>query len=255
MKFNYLIIVLLLVLLITNNSEAKKFGRIKLVGQYELSAPGIFDGTIILARDHYSTKLSTDFNDRAVLGKWKFKRGKQNVKIEWWSEAEFNGVVVDSDEKEPSVITGTYTQIKEPFQTGVATLTRIQITNKVVHHIMIGRAKKHKVKGVDFFAYGTGDNKVNSKLRKEYKIVVYSRMATAEEAKIEYKDGQTKNLHKFGIYKRKLHNNEFAEVYVIHKDFIAPATSTTFPALTIDGVNVFAYDLREKGYKWKKKNQ
>ena len=255
MKLNYLIIVLLLLLLTANNSEAKKISRVKLVGQYELSAPGIIDGTVILARDHYSTKLSNNLNDRAVLGKWKFKRGKQKIKIEWWSDAEFNGAVVDSSEKMPSVITGTYSQIKEPFQTGIATLTRIQVTNKVVHHIMIGRAKKHKVKGVDFFAYGAGDNKVNKKLRKDYKIVVYSRIAINEEARIEHKDGETKPLHKLGVFKRKLHKNELVEVYVIHKDYAAPATSATFPALTIDGVNVFAYDWREKGYKWRKKNQ
>jgi hypothetical protein len=177
------------------------------------------------------------------------------MKIEWWSEAEFYGAVVETNEKDPQVITGTYTQIATPFLSGAATLTRIQVTNKIVHHVMIGRAKRHKIKGVDFFAYGSGDNKVNKKLRKEYKIVVYSRMATNEEARIEYKEGQIKPLHKFGIYKSKLHKNELVEVYVIHKDYIAPATSATFPALTIDGVNVFAYDWRLKGYKWRKKKQ
>ncbi len=255
MKLNIFIIVLLLALTFTNNSEAKKFDRHKLVGQYVLSAPGMFDGNVILARDHYTTKLSSDLNDRAVLGKWKFKRGKQNVRIEWWSEADFNGAVVETDEKDPQVVTGTYTQITSPFQTGPATLTRIQVTNEIIHHIMIGRAKRHKVKGVDFFAYGAGDNKVNKSLRKEYKVVVYSRMLTSEVSRIEFKDGEIKPLYKFGVYNRRLHKNEFVEVYIIHKDFDAPATSATFPSLTIDGVNVLAYDWRPKGYKWRKKNQ
>ena len=254
MKLNIFIIVLLLAILFVNNSEAKKFDRHKLVGQYELDAPGMFDGTLILARDHYTTKLSTDLNDRAVLGKWKFKRGKQSISIEWWSEADFNGAIVETDEKDPQVVTGTYTQVKSPFQTGLATLTRIQVTNEIIHHIMIGKAKGHKVKGVDFFAYGASDNKVNKSLRKEYKVVVYSRMATNQEAIIEYREGQIKPLHKFGVYNRRLHKNEFVETYIIHKDFDAPATSATFPSLTIDGVNVFAYDWRERGFKWRKKD-
>ena len=252
MKFNFFIAALLLTGFFAADSEAKKFSRKKVVGQYELSVPGIFDGTVILARDHYTTKLSSNLNERAVLGKLKFKRGKQNLIVEWWSEAEFNGFVVDTAEKEPQVVTGIYTQIKSPFLSGPAVLTRIPVTNDVVHHVMIGRAKRHKVKGVDFFAYGA--NKVNKKIRKEYKVVVYSRMDTNEQSRIEHKEGDVKPLHKFGVYNRKLHKNEFVEVFIIHKDYIPPATSTSFPSLTIDKINVFAFDWREKGFKWRKKD-
>jgi|GEM_PF-2182273 len=253
MKLKIFIVALLFTCFFVNNGEAKKFSSKKMVGQYALEAAGMITGTVVLARDRYTTKLNTETNDHPVLGKWKLKKGKQNLIIEWWSDAEFSGIVNETTEKDPQVITGIYTQLKSPFLSGPATFTRIQETNEVIHHIMIGRAKRRKVKGVDFFSYGA--KKVNKKLRKEYKVAVYSRMATNEDARIEHKPGQTKPLHKFGVYNRKLHKYEIVEVYIVHKDYAFPDTSSNFPALGIDGTNVFAYDWREKGYKWKKKEQ
>jgi len=252
MKYYIFVIVILLSWLIVDSAEAGKFNRKKMAGQYEFVAPGIFDGSVVLAKDRYTTRLSKISGERPVLGKWKFKQGKQELKIEWWSEAEFVGVPIETTEKEPQIITGIYTSAISPFQTGPATFTRIPITNDVIHHIMIGRAKRHKVKGVDFFDYGK--NKVTSKIRKEYKIIAYSRMAQNEEAKREHNEKQIKRVNKYGIYKFRLHKNEFVEVYVINKEFLAPATSTNFPALNVDGTNVLAFDWRQKGFKWKKKD-
>ncbi len=247
-----LTLIILTIMFVVLPATAKKFARTKLTGQYVLSAPGIFDGTAVLAKDYYASKLNSATNDHAILGKWKFKQGKQNLTIEWWSEAHFDGVIIETDEKEPQVITGTYTQVKSPFQSGPATFTRIPITNEVVHHIIIGRAKNRKVKGADFFNYGV--NKVNGKLRKDYKIVVYSRTNNAS-ARIEYKKDHKSSLSKYGIFKRKLHKYETVEVYVVSKDFVPDEISLSNPALTIDGINVFAYDWCEKGFKWRKKEQ
>ena len=236
--FTYIFIVLLMSCFIANTAFAKRWGKRKMAGQYTFAAGSLFNGTAVLAKDKSTSKLPNTTNAHSVVGKWKLKKHKQRVTIDWPDMASFEGYVVDLD-----TITGQYIDV----DANIAACTLNRITNGVdLFHLHITRTRNRRVKGNTFFNYGK-DIK-----RRLYKVAVYSRMS-GDVARISYTPEHAKKskLHRLGFFNREIKGDyDYAECFLISKLFDPPEESTDFPALAIDGTNVFAYDWQEPGFKW-----
>jgi len=208
-------------------------------GQYTFKAGSLFDGTAVLAKDKSTSKLPDTPEAHSVVGKWKLKRHKQLVTIDWPDLARFEGHIVDRD-----TITGSYTDVNA----NVADCELSRITNIInLAHVHIYRTRNKRVKGAVFYNYGTKDFK-----KRNYKVVVYSRFSNEVAKVVKTPDRKTRSrLTKFGFFKREIKKGyDIVECYVISKDYDPPDESTNSPALTIDGTNVFAYDWQNPGFKW-----
>ncbi len=237
--FTYIFITLFLSFFIAITASAKKWNKYKMSGQYTFNAGSLFNGTAVLAKDRSTSKLPNAPNAHSVVGRWKLKKHKQFVTIDWPDMAHFEGYVVDLD-----TITGRYTDVD--FYSAVCTLKRI--TNVInLAHVHIVRTRNKRVKGSVFYNYGT--KKFH---KRHYKIVVYSRFSNSVANIVKTVDRKRKSrLSKFGFFKREINKGfDFVECYVISKDFDPPVESTNFPALPIDGTNVFAYDWQVPNFKW-----
>ena len=236
-NFNYICIVLLLFCFIAGTVCAKKFKKRKMAGQYTFIAGSLFNGTAVLAKNNATTKLPGKPNAHSVVGKWKLKRHKQIVTMEWPDMAHFAGFIVDID-----TITGRYIDV----DANIAACTLNRITNDMpLFHIHITRTRTQRVKGVTFFNYA-------SEIKKSlYRVTAYSRMS-GDVASIVYssKSAKTK-VSKLGFFKRNIKKYyDYVECYLVSRYFDPPFESTNFPALTIDMTNVFAFDWQEPDFKW-----
>ena len=216
---------------------AKRWNKRKMAGQYSFVAGSLFNGTAILAKDRSTTKLPTG-GVNSVVGRWKLKKHKQFVTIDWPDMAHFEGYIVDLDS-----ITGQYIDVNA----NIAACSLNRITNGVdLFHLHITRTRDHKVKGNVFFNYGK-DVK-----RSLYRLAVYSRMS-GDVARIDYTPSRSikSKLHRLGFFNRGIKDNyDYVECFLVSKYFDPPLEETNFPALQIDGTNVFAYDCQKPGFKW-----
>lgn len=234
------LIFIILALLTVGTALCKKYSRRKITGQYAFSAGSLFDGTVIIAKDRSVTRLPGTNDAHAVAGRLKFKRGKQRVRI-LWPDAEFDGHIVSLN-----LITGVYdyTSTSNTFHTSTAELAAIPMESNILFHAMITRTKKHSMRGVIFFNYG------NKEIQKrDYHIAVYPRSGSTSTLKLE------KSLPKLGFFNSLLPEYDLVEVFVVSKDYakLLPDSTTDFPALYVDGTNVFARDWRDKFYQIPKK--
>ena len=236
--FNYTLIFLFIAIFITETVSAKRWSKRKMSGQYTFTAGSLFNGTAVLAKDRSTSKLPNASDAHSVVGRWKLKKHKQFITIDWPDMAHFDGYVVDLD-----TITGQYIDV----DANLSACTLNRITNDVdLFHLHITRTRNRRIKGNTFFNYGK-DVK-----RRLYRVAVYSRMS-GEVARISYAPDHTKRskLHRLGFFNREIKGDyDYAECFLISKLFDPPEESTNFPALTIDGTNVFAYDWQEPGFKW-----
>lgn len=240
---------LILTTLCATDVSAKKYPRRKVRGQFNIS--GGMAGTAILARDRAAT---VDFvggiDSHPDVGRWKLKRRKQEVTIDWpLSTSTFVGVVADIN-----TISGTYTSTKYTGGASVPmTLTRIDIDTNVVHHMVI-RKTKRVTKGVVFYDFHNRQGRKDD--RRKFKIVVYSRPSETEPAVLEHKNlKKHKKLRRLGFWKMRMKKNyEIVEAYVVHRDYLSslPQETTDYPALVVDGTNVRAMDIRNRGFIWGK---
>ena len=208
-----------------------------MAGQYTFIAGSLFNGTAVLAKNNATTKLPGTTNAHSVVGKWKLKRHKQLVTMEWPDMAHFAGYIVDID-----TITGRYIDV----DANIAVCTLNRITNDIdLFHMHITRTRRRRVKGVTFYNYGKDITK------SLYRVTAYSRMS-GEVARIVYSNGSAKSrLSRLGFFNRKIKEDyNYAECYLVSKYFEPPLESTNFPALTIDYTNVFAFDWQEPDFKW-----
>ena len=237
--FTYIFIALSLLSFITGNVCAKRWNRRKMSGQYTFKAGSLFDGTAVLAKDKSTSKLPNTPNAHSVVGRWKLKKHKQSVTIDWPDMAHFEGYVVNLD-----TITGQYTDVD--FYSSACTLKRI--TNVInLAHVHIARTRSKRVSGNVFYNYATKYFK-----KRHYKIVVYSRFSNSVANIVKTVERKRRSrLTKFGFFNREINKGfDFVECYVISKDFDPPLESTNSPALPIDGTNVFAYDWQMPNFKW-----
>ena len=171
------------------------------------------------------------------MGKWKFKRRKQRVTIQWPDLSSVTGHVVNID-----TITGVYANAEG--ESVLCTMNRI--TNDIdLFHMHITRTWNRRAKGNVFFNYG------KEVKRKLYRVAVYSRMS-GQTARIEYTPEHAKKsrVTRFGFFKRNLKVYDYVECFLVSKEFDPPEESTNFPALFLDYTNTFAYDWQEPGFKW-----
>ncbi|MCK5851582.1 hypothetical protein KAH27_01020 [bacterium] len=236
-NFNCIFIVLLLFCFIAGTVHAKKLKKRKMAGQYTFIAGSLFNGTAVLAKNNATTKLPGKPNAHSVVGKWKLKRHKQFVTMDWPDMAHFDGFVVDID-----TITGRYIDVDS--NVAIGTLNRI--TNDMpLFHMHITRTRTKRAKGVTFFNYG-------SQIKKSfYRVIAYSRMS-GDVASIVYSGTSAKTrVSKLGFFHRNIKKYyDYVEFYLISKDFNPPEESTVFPALAIDQTNVFAFDWQEPDFRW-----
>jgi len=236
-NFTYIFIVLLLFCFVAGTARAKKLNKRKMAGQYIFTAGSLFNGTAVLAKNNATTKLPGTPNAHSVVGKWKLKRHKQIVTMEWPDMAHFNGYVVDI-----YTITGRYTDVNGNVV--ISTLNRI--TNDMpLFHMHITRTRAQRVKGVTFYNYG-------SHIKKSlYRAIAYSRIS-GDVATIVYHGKSAKTrVTKLGFFYRNIKKYyDYAECYLVSKYFDPPFESTNFPALQIDMTNVFAFDWQEPYFEW-----
>jgi len=235
----YIVTALFILCFIAGTAYAKRWNKRKMAGQYSFAAGSLFNGTAVLAKDRGTTKLPYTPNAHSVVGKWKLKKHKQFVTIDWPDMAHFEGYIVNLD-----TITGQYTDVD--FNSAVCTLNRI--TNIInLAHVHIDRTRNKRVKGYVFYNYATKDFN-----KRHYRIVVYSRFSNSVANIVKTAERKLKSrLTKFGFFNRDINKGfDFVECYVISKNFDPPLESTNSPALPLDGTNVFAYDWQPPGFKW-----
>jgi len=236
-NFNYVFVALLLLCLVAGTVRAKKYNKRKMAGQYTFTAGSLFNGTAVLAKNNATTKLPGTPGAHSVVGKWKIKRHKQHVTMNWPDMSYFEGYVVNLD-----TITGRYIDVNA----NIAACTLNRITNDMpLFHMHITRTRTHRVKGVTFFNYG-------SDIKKSlYRVTAYSRVS-GDVATVVYSDGSAKTrLSRLGFFNRNTKRYyDYVECYLVSKYFDPPDESTNFPALTIDHTNVFAFDWQEPDFKW-----
>jgi len=238
-NFTYIFVALLTFCLLANTVLAKRWNKRKMAGQYNFAAGTLFNGTAVLAKDRSTSKLPNTPNAHSVVGRWKLKKHKQFVTIDWPDMAHFEGYVVDLD-----TITGQYNDVN--LNIAVCTLKRI--TNVInLAHVHIDRTRTKRIKGNVFYNYATKYFK-----KRYYKVVVYSRFTNSAASLVKSETRKIKSdLTKFGFFKRQINKGfDIVECYVISKDFDPPLESTNSPALPIDGTNIFAYDWRGPDFKW-----
>jgi len=237
--FSYTFTILLIAGFLAGAVYAKKYGRRKMAGQYTFDAGSLFAGTAVLAKDKATTKLPAAPDAHSVVGKWKLKRHKQLVLIDWPDMASFQGYVVDKN-----TITGTYFDVD--LNAAACVLNRI--TNDTsLFHVHITRTRKKLVKGNIFYNYASKDVK-----KRKFKLAVYARF-TNDAAKIVKTAGHKSksNIGKLGFFKRKIRKGfDIVECFLVSKDFDPPDETTNMPALNIDGTNVLAYDWQYPDFKW-----
>ncbi len=233
----------------TTDVSAKKYSRRKVRGQFNVSAGPA--ETIVLARDRIATiEFPGGIDSHPDVGRWKLKRRKQEVSVDWpLSTSTFVGVVADIN-----TISGSYSSVKYTGGASVPmTFTRIDIDTNVVHHMVITKTKK-VAKGVVFYDFHNRQGRKDD--RRHFKIVVYSRPSDAEPAVMEHRTSKKhKKLRRLGFWKMRLKQNyEIVEAYLVHRDYLStlPQETTDYPALTVDGENVRAMDIRNRGFKWGK---
>lgn len=242
-----LILVLSLVslsMMMPSDTMAQRIPRRKVRGQYAF--PG---GTLVLPRDRIATMHYDGVPDDAVdAGFWRFRRRTQSITITWPVTAStFVGVVVDIN-----TITGLYTSAK---WTGGASipleLNRIDIDTQIIHHMLIRRAGGRFARGIVFYDF----HRNRQDQRGQFRIVVYSRPSIADTATLEHRTTRKrKRLRRLGFWRMRLRRDyNVVEAYLIHKDHFdaIPQQTDDFPALTVDGVNVRAMDIRDRGYRWR----
>ena len=235
---SYTFIFLLLFIFVAGTALAKKWSKRKMSGQYTFNAGSLFAGTAILAKDKGLTKLPDTPDAHSVVGKWKLKRHKQLITIDWPDQAQFVGYVVDRD-----TITGVYTDVNA----NIASCVLNRITNSTLFHVHIYRTGNKRVKGAVFYNFASKDV-----TKRNYRIAVYARYTNDVARIVKTPERKTKSrVPKLGFFKREIGKGfDIIECFLISKDFDPPDESTNTPALTIDGTNVFAYDWQYPGFKW-----
>ena len=227
-------------LLLVSPAWSKKYPGRKVSGQFMLAASNLFDGTLILAKDKLASRLNTASNAHAQVTKWKFKRHKQQLIVEWPDSSSFIGHVIDLQ-----TYTGTY--VNANGSALAATMSRIDMETQVVHHVHIFRAGNKRVKGIVAFNYG----QKRGAMKKLYRVAVYTRDAMGNATLRRNSTGaRLSKLHRLGFFKRRSPQYSTTDAYLISKDYAPPINLGPGVYLFVDGTNVFAYDWRESGFKW-----
>jgi hypothetical protein len=228
------------VLAIVSPALCKKYGRNKVSGQFALSASNLFDGTLILAKDLLGSRLNGVSNAHSQVTKWKYKRHKQQLIVEWPDSSSFIGQVLELD-----AYTGVYENANGSSVT--ATVTRINMETQVIHHVHYYRAGDRRVKGVVAFNYGQH----RGAMKKEYRVAVYTRDVVGTATLQRNSAGnRLSKLHRLGFFKRGVKPYSSTEAYVISKNYNPPDTLPAATYLAVDNVNVFAFDERVSGFQW-----
>jgi hypothetical protein len=228
------------VALLVTPALGKKYSYRKVSGQFLFMASNLFDGTLILAKDKLASRLNNVSNAHSQVTKSKFKRGKQQLILEWPDTSSFIGHVIDRE-----TYTGTYENANGSSVT--ATIARIAMETQVIHHVHFYRAGSQKVKGVVAFNYGQN----RGAEKKLYRVAVYLRDAVGNaKLKRNSAGNRVSKLHRLGFFKRRAGQYDSVEAYLVSKDYDPPDTLLPNVILPVDGTNVFGWDWRVNGFKW-----